>query len=199
MKLKFKWKKEFRDWGIMILVVVLLYVTGLHTEVAGFAQRMILTTGVFTSVVHIDESDKKPAEYNFTLKTFEGSKFDFRDLKGKVVFMNFWATWCSPCIAEMPNIQELYNSYKDRTDIAFVMISLDRDPEKAKKFVDKKGFTFPVYTPDYSSGIPRVYESSSIPTTFVLSKEGLIDNMKIGMANYNTNKFRSYLNKLLGS
>lgn len=197
MKIRINWKKELRDWGIMILTIFLLYITGLFTEVAGFAQRMVLATGVFSPEIYVAEADKKPAEYDFTLLTFEGEKFDFRDLKGKVVFMNFWASWCSPCVAEMPNIQNLYNSYKDRNDIVFVMISLDRDPEKARKFIKRKDFSFPMFTPDYSSGIPGIYESPSIPTTFVLNKEGFIDTKKVGMANYDTNEFRKYLDRLL--
>ncbi len=197
MKIRINWKKELRDWGIMILTIFLLYITGLFTEVAGFAQRMVLATGVFSPEINVAEADKKPAEYDFTLLTFEGEKFDFRDLKGKVVFMNFWASWCSPCVAEMPNIQNLYNSYKDRNDIVFVMISLDRDPEKARKFIKRKDFSFPMFTPDYTSGIPGIYESPSIPTTFVLNKEGFIDTKKVGMANYDTIKFRKYLDRLL--
>ncbi len=197
MKIKINWKKELRDWGIMLLTIFLLYITGLYTEVAGFAQRMVLATGVFPVEVNVSESDKMAADYDFTLLTFEGEKFDFRDLKGKVVFMNFWASWCAPCVAEMPNIQNLYNSYKDRDDIVFVMISLDRDPEKARKFIKRKDFNFPVFTPDYKSGIPGIYESPSIPTTFVLNKNGFIDTRKVGMANYDTSKFRKYLDRLL--
>lgn len=197
MKIRINWKKELREWGIMILTIFLLYITGLFTEVAGFAQRMVLATGVFSPEINVAEADKKPAEYDFTLLTFEGEKFDFRDLKRKVVFMNFWASWCSPCVAEMPNIQNLYNSYKDRNDIVFVMISLDRDPEKARKFIKRKDFSFPMFTPDYTSGIPGIYESPSIPTTFVLNKEGFIDTKKVGMANYDTNEFRKYLDRLL--
>ncbi len=181
----------------MLFTIFLLYITGLYTEVAGFAQRMVLATGVFSVEVNVSESDKMAAEYDFTLLTFEGEKFDFRDLKGKVVFMNFWASWCAPCVAEMPNIQNLYNSYKDRDDIVFVMISLDRDPEKARKFIKRKDFNFPVFTPDYTSGIPGIYESPSIPTTFVLNKNGFIDTKKVGMANYDTSKFRKYLDRLL--
>ncbi len=197
MKIKINWKKELRDWGFMILTILILYMTGLYTEVAGFAQRMVLATRVFSAEVNVADTDKKPADYDFTLLTLEGEKFDFRELKGKVVFMNFWASWCSPCVAEMPNIQYLYNSYKDRSNMVFVMISLDRDPEKARKFIKRKDFSFPIFTPDYTSGIPGIYESSSIPTTFVLNKEGFIDTKKIGMANYDTNEFRKYLDKLL--
>ena len=198
MKFKFSWKKELRDWVIIGLTIGFLWVTGLFTEVAGFTQRIVLATGIISPDMELPESDKKAAAYDFTLLTMEGDKFDFTNLKGKVVFVNFWASWCAPCVAEMPNIQKVYKEYKDNEDIMFVMIGLDRDPEKARKFIAKKEFTFPVFTPDYESGIPAIYESPSIPTTFVLSKDGFIDMKKVGMANYDSKKFRNYLDKLIG-
>ena len=195
--MKFNLRKEARDLLILGLTVGILYVTGLHTEVAAFTQRIVLATGLMSPDLKIPEEDKGAAAYDFTLLTASGDTFDFEDLRGKVVFLNFWASWCAPCIAEMPSIQKLYDAYHDNPDVAFVMISLDRERDKALAFVDKKGFTFPIYTPDYSSGIPNIYEAPSIPTTFVLNKKGFIDTKKVGMANYNTDKFRRYIDKLL--
>ncbi len=197
MKFKFSWKKELRDWAILGLTIAILWVTGLFTEVAGFTQRMVLATGIISPDTEIPDSEKEHAAYDFTLLTMDGNKFDFQDLKGKVVFLNFWASWCAPCVAEMPNIQEVYEEYKDNDNVMFVMIGLDRDPEKSRKFMEKKKFTFPAFTPDYESGIPAIYESPSIPTTFVLSKDGFIDMKKVGMANYDSKKFRNYLDKLI--
>lgn len=83
----------------------------------------------------------------FKMVSLNGKTVSFESLKGKVVFMNMWATWCPPCIAEMPNIQKLYEKIGS-DKIAFVMLSLDEDGmEKVKKFIGKKGFTFPVYLP----------------------------------------------------
>ena len=195
--MKINFKKEIRDWGIIAMVLGLLYITGSLTHVAAFAQRIVLSTGVISPDVSIPESDKKQADYDFSLLTFEDEEFDFNQLKGKVVFLNFWASWCAPCIAEMPGIQKVYEEYKGNDQIAFVMVSLDREAEKAIKLIDKKKYTFPVYKPDMSTGIPGMYNSPSIPTTFVLNKEGKIDTKKVGMADYNSKKFRKYLNRLL--
>jgi len=194
--MKFNWKKEIRDWVILGLTLTFLWVTGLFSEVAGFTQRMVLATGII-SPSELPEIEKTDAAYDFKLVTVDGTFFDFEEARGKVVFINFWASWCTPCIAEMPNIQNLYEDYKENDEILFVMIGLDRDPKKSLDFIKRKEFDFPIYTPDYNDGIPAVYESTSIPTTFVLTKDGKIDMKKVGMANYDSDRFRKYLNKLI--
>ena len=104
--------------------------------------------------------------------------------------MNMWATWCPPCIAEMPDIHELYKDVASE-DIVFVMLSLDDDPQKAKDFIAQKKYTFPVYF--LNSPLPKVYSSNSIPTTYVISPEGKIVSKNYGMANYNNSSFKKFL------
>jgi len=187
-------KKHLKDWGVILTVIAILYFTGLHSEVAAFAQRIVLSTGIITpSQLPVTEMEK--ADYNMKLRTLDGEILNFEDYKNKVVFINFWATWCAPCIAEMPNIQSLYEKI-DSENIKFVMISLDRNTEKARKFIEKKGFTFPVYEP--VGYLPDVYYASELPTTFVISPEGQIVTKKVGMANYDKKGFLNYLYKLSG-
>jgi len=187
-------KKHLKDWGVILTVIAILYFTGLHTEVAAFAQRIVLSTGIITpSQLPVTEMEK--ADYNMKLRTLDGKILNFEDYKNKVVFINFWATWCAPCIAEMPNIQSLYEKI-DSENIKFVMISLDRNTEKARKFIEKKGFTFPVYEP--VGYLPDVYYAPELPTTFVISPEGHIVTKKVGMANYDKKGFLNYLYKLSG-
>ena len=102
---KSKIKKEVKEWGIFAIILLTLYFTGLHTDVAA---------GIANPDTDPIE-DKEKAAYDFTLTAVDGSTLDFETLKGKVVFINMWATWCAPCIAEMPSIQELYNTYKDNS------------------------------------------------------------------------------------
>ena len=189
-----KVKKELREFGIIAIVFAILYFTGLHTEVLGFAQRMVLATGVMNSPS--DElAEKELANYDFTLINADGESIDFNKYRNKVVFINLWATWCGPCIAEMPGIESLYQDFEEHDQIEFVMISLDQDFEKAKKFKERKEFSFPIYGP-VNRALPDIYRSGSIPTTFVISKDGVIVQKKVGMANYDTRKFRKFLNKL---
>lgn len=191
MKLGNKIKKELKEWAVFGVIVLVLYMTGLHTNVAAFAQRMILETGLMSANTEAPVNPKD-ADYNFKLKDLEGNEKSLSDFKGKVIFMNIWATWCPPCIAEMPNIQELYNKI-DNEDIVFVMLSMDNDLSKVQRYVDKKEYTFPVYMA--ASRVPEVFRAPSIPTTMVISPEGKIISKKVGMANYNKKSFINFLNK----
>jgi len=189
-------KKQLKEWGVFVAIILTLYFTGLHTDVAAFAQRVVLATGVANPNIPDNDDIKEKASYNFSLEGLDGENLDFRSLKGKTVFINLWATWCAPCIAEMPSIHNLYETYADNEDLVFVMIALENDKQKVKKFIDKKEYKFPVYFP-INSQIPKVYKSQSIPTTFVLDSKGYIDYKKIGMANYNSGSFNRYMEKLL--
>ncbi len=190
-----KIKKEVKEWGIFAIILLTLYFTGLHTEVAAFAQRAVLATGIANPDTTPLE-DKEKAVYDFTLTGIDGSTLDFETLKGKVIFINMWATWCPPCIAEMPSIQEMYNVFKDKPDVVFAMISFDKDPKKAEKFVNKKGFNMPIYFPNETQ-IPKVYESRGIPTTYVIDKEGYIAYKKVGMASYDSKSFAKMMDGLI--
>ena len=191
MKKKKSIKKEIIEWAIFLGILGFLFGTGLHTPVFGFLQGLILKTGIIQP--SIDESTTELADYNFVLIDKEGNRKSFTDYKGKVVFVNFWATWCPPCIAEMPDIHDLYTEMES-TDIEFVLIALDDDFQKAKDFVKKKEFDFPIY--QLASPLPKVFESSAIPTTYVISPEGKIVVSKSGMAKYHTEKFKNFLKEL---
>lgn len=109
----------------------------------------------------------------------DNNPVDFSSFQGQVVFVNNWASWCQPCIAEMPSIAELKTKLKDE-DVVFVMVSFDEDPEKAKKFMEKKGYDFDLYF--QAKNYPFV--SSSIPATFILGKTGKVLVEHMGMADY---------------
>lgn len=125
------------------------------------------------------------------LVSIEGERGSLKDFEGKTIFLNFWATWCPPCIAEMPNIQALYEDLSDDEDIVFVMLSLDEDHDKARAFMERKEFTMPVYF--LIGRQPGVYNSTVVPTTYVISRSGDIVVEKRGMAKYNTTSFKEFL------
>lgn len=191
MKKKKSIKRDFIEWAIFLGIIGFLFGTGLHTPVFGFIQGLVLKTGIMQP--SIDEESTELADYNFTLIDQNGNRKPFSDFEDKVVFLNFWATWCPPCIAEMPDINELYKEMNSQ-GVEFILISFDKDFQKAKDFVQKKEFDFPVY--QLASPLPNVFESSAIPTTYVISPEGKIVVRKSGMAKYNTKKFKSFLEEL---
>lgn len=128
-------------------------------------------------------------------KNPEGHVIELGDLKGKVVFINFWATWCPPCIAEMPSIQKLYNNFKDNEKVMFLMVDVDDAPVKSKKFMDKKKYDLPVYTP--VSPIPSSFMARAIPTTLVLNKYGKVVFKHEGTADYSNDEFATFINELI--
>lgn len=166
-----------------------LYATGYHTEVIGKLQSVLLYTGILQPDTNESVMHGRQADYNMPLLTIDGERTSLSEFKGKTIFMNLWATWCPPCIAEMPNIQRLYDDI-DNENIVFVMASLDQDPQKARDFIARKGFTFPVYS---VIAKPRVYDSSVVPTTYVISPGGNIVLEHRGMAKYDTDSFKDFL------
>ncbi len=192
MKSKKSLKRNLIEWGVMILIPLILYLTGTLGEVVGHAQQVILWTGLMQANTEIPARQKQ-VEYNIPLVTVGGQPANLGDFRGKVIFMNFWATWCPPCIAEMPFINKLYQQI-DNKDIVFVMISTDGNLEKVRNFIKKKDFSFPVYLLD--GPLPKEFHSNVIPTTFIISKEGTIVSRHNGMANYDTSRFKKFLQKL---
>lgn len=195
-KKKRTWKREIAEWAVIIAIGLFIYAMGWHTEILGRLQQAVLWTGIIQADTEIEEVRRTIVDYNMPLVTLEGESVNLSEFKGKVIFLNYWATWCPPCIAEMPNIQKLYEQYKDESGIKFVMVSLDEDPQKAKEFLANREFTFGAY--QLAGRRPEVFQSSIIPTTYIISRDGRLASKKRGMANYNTDAFKNFLNQLLG-
>lgn len=187
-----KKKREWIEWIVLTVVICSIYLGGWQTQIVGKLQQALLLTGV---IVPNKLEEAKKASYDFTIKDERGKVILFESFKGEVVFINFWASWCPPCIAEMPDINKLYQITAD--SIAYVMVSLDEEPQKALKYVEKEGFSFPIYF--LTSNLPDTYNIRSIPTTYVLSSDGFIVAENHGMAKYNSKSFRAFLSGLLKS
>ncbi|WP_055445349.1 TlpA family protein disulfide reductase [Lacinutrix himadriensis] len=138
------------------------------------------------------EADSKVINYaSWQLLDIEGNTVDFKDFKGKVVLINFWATWCPPCIAEMPSLQKLQSDYKDK--VVFLFVSNEKK-EKIDAFLSKNKYLFNVFTPLEN---PSEFEVSSIPRTLLINKEGKIIIDKEGAANWNSKTVRETIDSLL--
>ncbi len=185
-------KRNLIEWGVILGVAAFLYLTGLYTEVIGGVQRIVLSTGLLKPDI-LSKDEQFDADYNFILESFDNREFYFGELRGKTVFLNLWASWCPPCRAEMPTIQDLYNEVKKDTNVVFILISLDDDTSKAKQFVKDKNFNLPFYF--LVGGLPSTYSTNTIPTTFVISPEGKIISKESGMAKYDSDNFRDFLVK----
>jgi len=127
-------------------------------------------------------------------KNVKGELVDLGELKGKVIFLNFWATWCPPCIAEMPSINKLYTQFKNDPNVIFIFADADGHLVKSGKFMTNRKFDMPVYKVE--SEIPEQIFSGALPTTVIFDKQGRISFMHEGIANYSNKKFVDFLNKL---
>jgi len=128
-------------------------------------------------------------------KDENGKTISLHSLKGKVVFINLWATWCPPCIHEMPSINELRKTFKDNKDLVFLMVDVDGKIEKSKEWMKKKKFDLPVHVPD--GEIPRELFTGSIPTTIIVDKQNNIIGRQVGGADYSSKEVIDLMTKLL--
>jgi peroxiredoxin len=143
---------------------------------------------------HIKGHTKTP---NFCLEDLEGKKLELKHFKGKLVFLNFWATWCGPCKEEMPSIEALYQKFKGK-DFVLLAISVDYEGKNSvKEFIEKKHYTFPVLL-DPKCKVFDLYEVKGIPTTILIDKNGSIVGKTTGPRDWNSPEAISLLNSLLG-
>lgn len=189
------WKRTFIEWGVMAAIATIIYAMGWHTEVIGTMQRAMLWTGLFdadTSQIATTEGPMlSGSDYNFTLETKDGQTVSLSDYEDEVLFVNIWASWCPPCVAEMPTIETLYENVEGTDNIRFILLSMDQNQEKAVSFMERKGFSMPYYFP--RSRLPVELQSSYLPATFVISKEGQIIYNKDGIADYSSPNFAQWL------
>jgi peroxiredoxin len=142
-----------------------------------------------------EEKDRKKAP-EFTLKDASGAPVKLSDYRGKVVLLNFWATWCGPCEIEIPWFIEFQRQYKDR-DFAVLGLSLDEDGWKSvRPFVDREKVNYRVMVT--SEEVVQMYGGvDSLPTTFVIDREGRVASSHVGLASKNT--YRQEILTLLDS
>lgn len=165
------------------------------TDAKSWVLKQMVTIGLFKPDIQKEEVNKQEITAAFSFRDESGNIISTNDLKGKVVFINFWATWCPPCRAEMPSLNEMFNKLKDDNRYVFLFINEDEDLTKATSYLQKNNFAMPVIT--RAGQIPAQIFSGTLPTTVVLNKEGKIVMKKEGLANYNNNDFLKQLEDLL--
>lgn len=190
-------KRNLIEWGVIGLVILVLYTTGLHTQVIGTMQRALLWTGLMDAKP-TEVTDEGPflseQDYRFIMSTADDETLSLSDMHGSVIFVNVWASWCPPCIAEMPTIETLYTELGDHEGISFLLLSMDEDHERAVNFMENRGFTVPYQFP--ASPVPSAIRSTLLPTTYIISREGQVIYEKRGIADYSNPAFRDWLVEL---
>ena len=175
-------------WGFLIMLIIP-------------GPRKVITTGmnrVFLNLKHPSMAKEasrihlESTDYQWSIKDEYGTTIDTSAFQEEVVFLNFWATWCPPCIAELPEVQKIYDAYGDR--VKFVLIT-NQSPEEVKPFLSKRDYSLPVYYG--GQNLPEKLQVRSIPTTYIIAKDGSIVSKKVGAADWDSRATRKIFDILL--
>lgn len=195
---KKEWRRSLAQWIGIGVIASILYMTGLHTPVIAGMQRLLLFSGLFNAqageITEMDGPFLQAEDYAFTLLAPDGTHTSLADYKGSVTFVNIWASWCPPCLAEMPTIAKLHEELSEQENIRFILLSVDEDPEAAKQFMEKYNYEMPYFFP--ASRIPAALQGRLLPTSYVISGEGQVVYKKEGIADYSGRRFRQWLIEL---
>lgn len=173
---------------ILILAVVLFVPSAKAIVIQG-----LIKIGLFNPDIKTEKIALNPL-LDLKFKDQKGNIVTLNELRGKVVFLNFWATWCPPCLAEMPSINKLYEQHKNNDDVVFIMLDADSNFEKANGYMKSRKYIMPVY--QMASNVPEQIFAGSLPTTVVFDKQGRLSFKHEGAANYNSKKFVEFMEKL---
>lgn len=193
------WLRKNRGELLFFSAFALVMTTGLRQPVLSTLQRGLLATGLWRATpptplaATAQLASARTYPINLPLTTIDGRPANLSQFRGKVVLVNLWASWCPPCLAEMPGLQALYQKV-DTSKVAFVLISLDANQNKARALLKRKHYTMPVFFP--TADLPAPFNSPSIPYTVILTPEGRVADRHSGMADYDTPEFKAALEKL---
>jgi thiol-disulfide isomerase/thioredoxin len=192
-----------KNWGEILFfgAFAVVMTTDLRQPVVSTLQRGLLASGLWRATPPAAPAGlpvrfaslRAGYPYPLPLLTLDGRPANLQQFRGKAVLVNLWASWCPPCLAEMPGLQALYQK-TDTSKVAFVLISLDANPNKARALLKRKGYTLPVFFP--AAPLPAPFNSPSIPSTVILTPSGRLADRHDGMADYDTPEFRAALEKL---
>jgi thiol-disulfide isomerase/thioredoxin len=178
--------------AIILILVILLIIPATRKNTIAF----MLKPTIFLHQPKV--LGQKPlvtnTDYEWKLKDLSGTEWQLSDFKDKVLFINLWATWCPPCIAEMPDLEKLYQQYGHNVEFLFIS---NEPVELLKKFTQKKGIKVPVYHP--LTPYPEVFSTQTLPTTYIVDTKGQVVVYKQGLAQWNSNRVHNIINTLLNN
>ena len=179
--------------GLFILfIIAYLY----SPRVKSWVIMGLMMLGFFKpGIPQLKPGEKSQAMPALQVHSINGRALDLQQQKGKVVFVNFWATWCPPCLAELPSVNALYQKVKSNPNIVFVTIDVDNDLQKSSQFLQKNGYTLPLYGGDVHNTLEQLHDDG-IPTTLVIDKQGKVVFNHLNRANYDDATFEQFLNNL---
>jgi thiol-disulfide isomerase/thioredoxin len=180
-----------------VIFIIITAIVFFNSDARTLLIRGFMITGLFNAEVGTEtkKSDlNKSAPTGMTFRKEDGELLNLSENKGKVYFINFWATWCPPCRAEMPSINKLASKVENKDKISFIMVDVDNKMDTSVKYMKKHSFNLQVYAS--VSPIPEQIFNGTLPTTVIIGPDGTIVFHHTGMANYNTTEMINLLNTL---
>jgi thiol-disulfide isomerase/thioredoxin len=177
---------------LFIALIALLIIPQTRTFIQVNLQKAIVKFSPFEPSTIAQEDQIQLQPFDYRLASLDGIKVNSPVGKGKVTFISYWATWCPPCIAEMPSLELLYADYGNKVNFLFIT---NEEPAKVQKFLDRKELNIPAVRPLMDT--PENLYERSIPTNYVIDKKGNIVLKEQGAANWNTPEVRGLLDTLL--
>ncbi len=180
------------------ITVLLLPFVGLIVSKEGFSRRQEAPAIAEESLLrklNIEIFDKKISAADFDLKDLHGNPVGLRDFRGKVVFLNFWATWCPPCKLEMPKMEELHKELSSR-GLVILAINFQEGPQEIREFFKGHNLTFTALL-DRKSEVFGLYQAWSLPTTYLINRNGEIVGKVIGYRDWHSEQARNLFHQLL--
>ncbi|WP_342648532.1 TlpA disulfide reductase family protein [Mucilaginibacter sp. CSA2-8R] len=157
--------------------------------------RALMKIGFFQPDVTVSAklfSNERLPDATFTDAT--GKTCRLPDLRGKVIFINFRATWCPPCIAEMPGISQLYNQFQNNQNVVFITVDVDRQLTKSSIFLKQHKWLLPLY--QVNSILPKALSGGSIPLTIIFDRQGKLVYRHEGVADYTSKGMIEFIQTL---
>ena len=175
---------------MLLVVLFLVFIPSTRVKI----QQLILNIGITSSGKIENSNITVPASfYNWQLVSSKGVTINMQQFKNKVVFINFWATWCPPCVAELPYIDDLNSKFENNSNVVIITV-VNESFDKVNSFMIKRNFSFDVF--QNRSGLPLLLNKSSIPTTFVIDKEGQLVLEKTGSYKWNSQQIVDFIKEL---
>lgn len=133
---------------------------------------------------------------DFTLKDINGKDVAFYSFKGKVILLNFWATWCGPCREEMPSLINLYKSYKDKGFVV-IGISVDTSDKPVRRFINDNAIIFPILMDSDKEVSFDIFGVLGLPTSYLIDRNGVVVEKFLGERDWNSPEIKNKVLKLL--
>ena len=191
------WMKLRKRSTLGIILLIAISIVFVYIYLSYMKEKRVEEVDYETlySSLSIQRVDPPQKVENFTLETLKGKRVSLKDYRDKVIFLNFWATWCGFCRAEMPSMEKLWQEFKEQ-DFVILAIDVQEESKLVSSFMKEGNFSFPVLL-DGKGKMARSYGIRGLPTTFFLSPKGEIIGKAVGARDWASEESFRLIRQLL--